>query len=116
MSISCSCGDDDGCAWYFTSTSDFSKLDTKRSRRCCSCGAKIKPGDDSLVFPRWRNSTSDIEDRIYGELGEIHLASWYMCESCGGVYLSVTELGMCFDLSGNIKEQVIEMNHDGALK
>ena len=41
MSLSCSCGDDDGCAWYFAGPSDFSKLETKRSRRCCSCGAKI---------------------------------------------------------------------------
>jgi len=39
-----------------------------------------------------------------------------MCESCGGVYLSATELGLCFDLDGNIKEQVREMNHDGGLK
>lgn len=116
MSLSCSCSDVDGCDWYFAIPSDFSKLETKRSRKCCSCGAKIKHGDDSLVFPRWRNPTNDIEDRIYGECGEIPLASWHMCEECGGVYLSVTELGMCFDLDGNIKDQVREMNLSGGLR
>ena len=116
MSLSCSCGDDYDCNLYFDIPRDFSKLETKHSRECCSCGVKIKPGDDNLVFQRYRNPINDIEDRIFGECGEIPLASWHMCEECGGVYLSVTELGMCFDLDGNIKDQVREMNHDGNLK
>ena len=116
MSLSCSCGDDDGCAWYFYIPSDFSKLETKRSRKCCSCGTKIKPSDDCVEFDRYKGAESEVEERIYGDCGEIPLASWYMCESCGGVYLSATELGMCFDLDGNIKDQVREMNFDGGLK
>ena len=47
---------------------------------------------------------------------EVPMASWYMCEECGGVFLSVTELGMCFNLDGDIREQVREMNYDGGLK
>lgn len=116
MSLSCTYGDYDECAWYFANPSDFSKLETKRSRKCCSCGTKIKPGNDCLVFPRWRVADTEIEERIYGDCGEIPLASWHMCEECGGVYLSVTELGMCFDLDGDIREQVREMNHDGGLR
>lgn len=116
MSLSCTCGDDDGFAWYFTSKDDFSTLLTKRSRKCCSCGTKIKPGDDCVKFGRYKVADSEVEERIYGYRGEVPLASWYMCEECGGVYLSVTELGMCFDLDGDIREQVREMNHDGGLK
>lgn len=114
MSLSCSCGDSDDCSWYYETTNDFTKLQTKRSRKCCSCEEKIKPGDDCVKFSRYRPPATDIEERIHGD--EVLLASWYMCESCGGVYLSVVELGMCFDLDGNIKEQVRDMNHDGGLQ
>lgn len=114
MSLSCSCGDYDDSSWYYTFGKDFTTLQTKRSRKCCSCGTKIKPGDDCVKFERNRPPNSDIEYRIYGN--EVPLASWYMCEECGGVFLSVDELGMCFNLDGDIREQVREMNHEGGLK
>lgn len=114
MSLSCSCGDYDGSSLYYEYGNDFTKLQTKRSRKCCSCGETIKPGDDCMKFDRHRSPDSDIEERIYGD--EVPLAAWYMCEECGGVFMSVTELGMCFNLDGNIKDQVRELNHDGGLK
>ncbi len=114
MSLSCYCGDYDDSEWSYTYSNDFTTLQTKRSRKCCSCGYRIKIGDDCMKFDRSKPPGSDIEERIYGD--EVPLASWYMCESCGGVFLSVKELGMCFNLDGNIKEQVRELNHDGGLK
>lgn len=110
MSLSCTCNDYDGDGWFYTYSKDFSVLQTKRSRKCCSCQTKIKPGDDCMKFDRARNPQSDVEDSIYGD--EVPLASWYMCESCGGVFLSAIELGMCFDLDGNIKHQVRELAFD----
>lgn len=112
MSLSCSCGDE--AAWYYETTNDFTTLQTKRSRKCCSCGDKIKPGDDCVKFERYKYPETEIEERIYSDV--VPLASWYMCESCGGVFLSVTELGMCFNLDGNIKDQVRELNSYGGLK
>jgi len=73
MSLTCSCGD--GCDWYFTNKDDFQKLQTKRSRRCCSCGDKIKPGDDCVEFDRYKIAKTEIEERIHGECGEVPLAS-----------------------------------------
>lgn len=99
MSISCGCKwDADGEDWYYFCPDDFTKLSTKRSRRCISCGTKIQPGDECVKFQRERNPQHDVEVRIYGEGGEIPMAPWFMCEECGGVYLSITELGYCINL------------------
>ena len=74
MSLSCSCGDGD-FAWYYSGVpSDVAPLATKRARKCCSCGCKLKPGDDVAEFSRWRGPVTDIEERIFGD--EVPLASW----------------------------------------
>lgn len=108
MSLSCSCDFDDP-EWWYESPDDFTQLATKRGRKCCSCGTKIKPGDDVMKFRRWR-SPSDrcnyIEESIYGD--EVPLAAWFMCETCGGLYMSVKDLGMCCDIEENIAAQIRE--------
>ena len=108
MSLSCSC-DNDGADWWYEPSSDFAVLATKRSRKCCSCGTKIKPGDEALYLRRWRSPSmrcNYIEESIYGE--EVPLAPWFLCETCGGLYFAVQDLGMCCDISDNIAHQIRE--------
>lgn len=98
MSISCGC-DTDGCDWFYYGADDFSKLNTKRSRKCCNCGTRIEVGGECIKLSRAKYPESDIEERIYGD--EVPLSAWYMCEECGGVYLSITEAGYCVTLDGD---------------
>lgn len=108
MSLSCYCESDDA-DWYYDGPDDFEILNTKRSRKCCSCKKQIKPGDTVIRFHRWR-SPSDrcnfIEESIYGE--EVPLAPWFMCETCGGLFLAIHEAGMCCDIEENMAEQIKE--------
>jgi hypothetical protein len=106
MSLSCSC-EVDGAEWYYESQEDFRVLQTKRSRKCCSCNSKIEVGQDSLRFHRYRDPSDRcdyIEESIYGD--QVPLASWYMCETCGGLYFAVQDLNMCCDISENIAQQI----------
>ncbi len=98
MSLSCHCDDFeiDGDSWGYISGEDFSNLQTKRSRKCCSCGDMILPGADVVKFERMRGPRNEIEERCKG--AEIYLSDWYMCEECGGLYLSLSELGYCVEL------------------
>lgn len=101
MSLSCYCDNNDA-EWYFMDPDDtapYAPLATKRSRKCCSCGERIAVGDLSVRFTRFRYAGWDtIEAKIYGEGGEVSLPSWYMCERCGDLYYSLTELGFCVSL------------------
>jgi hypothetical protein len=97
MSVACDCSTDGD--WYYYGPSDFQVLDTKRSRKCYSCGERIAVGDECASFPRYRPARDDfsrasyIEQTIYGD--EVPVATWYACETCAGVYFSITELGYC---------------------
>lgn len=105
MSLSCSC--DDEFDWYYLEPSDFSTLTTKRSRKCCSCGSRIAVGSDCARFERYRAPVTDIEERIQGD--EVPLADKWMCEECGGLYFSLTDLGFCINLgSENMRSLVQE--------
>ena len=61
-----------------------------------------------LEFDRWRNPVSDVEERIYGDGGEIQLACWYMCEWCGEMYLNLGALGYCHYLGDSIRGDMEE--------
>lgn len=106
MSLSCECPDYDWADRWWMAHQDFAPLKTKRGRKCCSCGTQIKPGDDCLVIDRGRNPQSDVEERIYGD--EVPLAPKHMCEECGGLYMAVDDLGLCYALGNNIKTDVRE--------
>ena len=106
MSISCECDWGDEAAWYWETSADFTALNTMRSRKCCSCGTKIKPGDDCYVLHRHRHPASYIEERIHGD--EVPLAPYHLCESCGGLLMSVSDLGLCWNIGDNIKTDVRE--------
>ena len=105
MSLSCSCEYDDA-EWWYCAEEDFSVLDTKRSRKCCSCNARIPVGADALKFRRWRGPQSDIEERINGD--EIHIPPWFMCEKCGGLYMAIDDLHFCCDISEDMATQIKE--------
>jgi predicted RNA-binding Zn-ribbon protein involved in translation (DUF1610 family) len=115
MGLSCDYDSGGDFAWYYDtpSTKDFTQLSTKRHRNCCSCGAKINVGDDSLKFERHRYPTCNIEERIYGDDASVPLASWYLCEICGGLFMAIQELNLCYSLGNDIREDIREWRADG---
>lgn len=104
MTLTCSCGDDD-YEWQHDGGRPVAPLATKRMRRCCSCKDRIAVGDDAKEFVRWRNPGYDtVEERIYGEGGEVPMASWWMCDRCAGLYESLDGLGFCLVLGEDMRE------------
>lgn len=124
MGLSCSCSEWDGEGWYYVlqektiapgdskiprEVEVFFQLATKRSRRCCSCQSKIKPGELALVFKRWRGSTQFEYDRLGWE--EAKIAPWYMCEPCGEIYLNLEAVGYCVNI-GDYMPHLLEEHRD----
>lgn len=106
MTLSCSCGDPGNYDWLYYPGNDFSTLQTKRRRRCCSCKNALSPGDTVLVFDRVRSPAYEIEERIYGD--EVPLATWYMCEPCGEIYLNLEDAGFCLNIEDNMRDNLRE--------
>jgi hypothetical protein len=107
--LSCSCPDyDDDVSYWYTPPEDYSVLDTKRSRKCKSCGARIAVGDLTAKFIRWREASSDIEIKILGEGYEVYLADWYLCEACADQFFNLTELGFCMSPEDNLPEALAD--------
>lgn len=111
MSLSCSCGEWDGEGWYWVLAQKtiangdgkipreveyFFPLESTRAKRCCSCNEKIVPGKLALRFNRWRGSTAFEYDRLGWE--EVKIAPWFMCESCGEIFLNLDNVGYCIDI------------------
>ena len=114
MSLSCGCDDwGDDADWYWNG-SEFRPLELKRGTRCKACKTLIKPGVVCLALDRFRGPKTDFEERIYGEDVEITLASWYLCERCGDIYSSLTELGFCVDPTESMDSQLAEYYRDYA--
>lgn len=119
MSLACQTDvdiDDPSCfAWMWSSPTDHKPLQTKRSRKCCSCENRIALSDECIEFPRARTARTDIEERIHeynwhdaiGE-GAVPLASWYMCDRCGHQAHALLALGFTFDLGDSMQELVTE--------
>lgn len=99
--LSCSC-DIDGYGWYYNPPDDFKTFTAKRRKRCCSCFKLIGQGESCLEFDRFRDPLTDIEERICGD--EVYLASWYMCEWCGEMFLNLGAVGYCHYLGDSMKE------------
>ena len=107
MSLSCACPDWEGDGWYYFGPDDYTCLDTKRSRKCCSCGERIAVGELCGKFLRECNPEEDsIAQRIHGD--EMSLAPWWMCERCTDLYFSLEELGFCITLSDDMRQLVRE--------
>lgn len=103
MGIACECSDDFD---YYVDKPFATELKTSRRKRCTSCKVLIDIGEDCLSFPSWRRPRSDIEERIHGD--EVPLANVYMCEKCGNIYESLSELGFCVDLDEPMKYALSE--------
>ena len=98
MTIGCLCdtGDAD---WWWTLGDDFQPLGGKRRRRCHSCKTLVPLGADVVEVIRWKND----------ECGsEVSLASWYLCETCGGLAYALNGLNYCYDLDEPLKAQINE--------
>lgn len=103
MPLACYC-DDEG-DWFHEPPSDFSKMPVLGVRhKCCSCGEWIKPLSDSGRFHRWHYPQDDIELRIhdYDETAQVYMADHFMCETCTGLYFSLSDLGFCLNLGENM--------------
>lgn len=96
MVLMCSCDfDPEPGMRLWEDPKDYTTLATKRSRKCCSCGCRINVGDTCAEVRKLKVPESEIECRIYGEEGEVPLASEYMCERCAGLAFSLDDLGYC---------------------
>lgn len=130
MSLSCECGYEwDGDGWYWTrremcvdkfyhkgkivfDIDFFVNLWTKRSRKCKSCGSKIKPGDTCVEFERFRGCQHEVEFRIYDETEGVPMASWFLCESCGEIHANLLDLGYCVQPDDNMNELLTEYQNN----
>lgn len=110
MSLSCSYNDYEAepgmKCWYYPE--DYSKLETLRRKRCCSCGELIDKRSIVAKFVRYKVPENDIEINIYGEDGEVPLADHYMCERCADLYFSLEELGFYIQLGNDMRDLVKE--------
>ena len=112
MTLSCTCfeWDGEGFAWY--APNDFTRLHVARRKRCCSCNKLIDLDSEVLKFNRIRYPISDVEEKIYGEDGEIPMAPWYMCEGCGEIFLNLDELGYCIDIELDSMPELLKDYHE----
>jgi len=106
--LTCTCWEDEDAQWFYFEPKDFSKLDTSRRKRCCSCKRLINIGSDILKFTRERPCRDEVEDSIYGEGELVPIAPCYMCETCGEIYLNLSDIGYCLDISESMQEYLKE--------
>jgi hypothetical protein len=94
MPLSCGCGADyePGMKVCYPGE-DFEPLQTSKRKRCQSCNELINIGDWSVRFAIFKVPEHEIEERIYGEDGEVPRAPRYLCEKCGEIYLNLTSVG-----------------------
>ncbi len=110
MSLSCSCDfdKDDHESWYYFPT-NFTTLTTTKRKRCKSCDDLIDKGSVVVEFENWRHPTDEIEERCKGE--EIQIASFFMCEKCGEIFLNLSALGFCMDLDYSTMQRCLADYH-----
>ena len=111
MSLFCDAGgyDTDGTDWWWYQPDAEAPLATKRSRKCCSCGQKVGVGETARKIRRYRPATEWEEMRGIA-CDEVPLSDWYLCETCGDLADSISELGFCYNLGGgeSLKQQIAE--------
>lgn len=112
MTISCGCNDSDGgepgqIGAY--APDDYSVYEGRRRTRCCSCGRTVSPGDTVARFDRFKVPKHEIEKRIYGEDGEVPLASKYHCERCADLWFSIQDYGYCADYEQDMRTAAKEV-------
>jgi len=111
MGLSCVCDiEAEPGEWIYRAPTDFSVLKTSRRQRCTSCRKLIDIGADCGMISRYRIADHWIEEKIYGEFGEIPIAPHYMCEECAGLYFALDDLGFCASLYENQHKLITEYN------
>ena len=85
--------------WCYEIPNDFTKLNTSRRKRCCSCKKLIDRGAECLEFKREKIAHSYVEENIYGEGELIPINSWWMCEQCGEIFLNLSAINYCPDIT-----------------
>jgi hypothetical protein len=103
--LSCSCYIDNPEWWYYAAE-DFTILQTNRRKRCCSCSKLIDIGSSCVELKRARHALTEVEEDICGY--EVPLASWWLCEWCGEMYLNLSELGYCYYAGDDLREDLKE--------
>ncbi len=86
--------------WWWEDSFSFKPLPTVNSRKCTSCGDKIKPKSLVIEFPIFRGPLSDVDERIHGE--RVYLASRFMCERCGKQYIKLNKAGVYPDITKSL--------------
>jgi len=107
MSLSCSCYEYDGEGVFWYPPDWFVNLTTKRRKRCLSCNSLINLNTPCLEFPYYSGCKDDIEYRIHGDV-EIRRGTYRLCESCGEIYLNLSSIGYCLDISNSMVEYLKE--------
>lgn len=102
--LSCLCYEDGD--WFYDPPEDFSVFPHRRRKRCTSCKTLISQGETCLSFKRARSIRSDIEEDIYGT--EKPLATWYLCEKCGEIWLNLDAIGYCVNPDEDMGELMRE--------
>lgn len=100
MPLHCSCPDPDGPDWTEieppAADDAYITFAGRRATRCWSCDDRIRPGDTCTEFQRLRAPTDFECDRLNWREDEgVPLAPRHICERCGDIYWSLTELGFC---------------------
>jgi hypothetical protein len=112
MGLTCGCDSDwypEPGEWYWTETPNgYKNFELKKRKRCSSCNELIDIGSLTTEHKRVKAPDYDVEISIYGEDGEIPIASDWMCEKCSDMYFSLTELGYCVSPRDNMRELVRE--------
>lgn len=93
MPLLCSCDFIDDCDWYYTPPADYSIFEALVRKRCSSCKSLIDIGATIARFEITRPPKTWVEEKIYGEDGDIYMADKLLCEKCADLYFSFRELG-----------------------
>ena len=98
----------DSADWWWDQPQDEAPLATKRSRKCCSCGEKVSVGSMARKITRYRPQTEFEETRGVAD-DEVPMSDWYLCETCGDLADSLSELGFCYHLGDeSLKQQIAD--------
>lgn len=114
MNLSCSCSfDKDDLVpgeLYYYYPSDFTTLKARRRKRCVSCKTLIEINSIVIEFENFRHPTDEIEMRCKGD--EIRMASTFMCEKCGEIFLNLTALEFCVDIHSSSMAECLSEYHE----
>lgn len=104
MSLSCDCGYGD-YDWYYEITDE--PYTANSTGRCYGCGGHVRAGDivRHILDIHWPESDDDL---FYDETDPDEKVLGRICERCGDLYDSLTELGFCMTAEFGFIEAAME--------